>query len=119
MEHSNNYLHGKHNYLHTPRTLRKNEAIFGSQVERSRPQSNSKLFYRLEIVEGGVVPMKKLAKKLKNSGVDTSSYQILRRRREAGTEEAVYHTNELTDFLKRASFFIAIDSVGKNFAETK
>ena len=32
--------------------------------------------YRLEIVEGGAVPMKKLAKKLKDSGVDTSSIDL-------------------------------------------
>jgi predicted CopG family antitoxin len=31
---------------------------------------------RLEIVEGGVVPMKKLAKKLKDSGFDTSSIDL-------------------------------------------
>ncbi|HKM60755.1 MAG TPA: hypothetical protein VJY36_07790 [Candidatus Bathyarchaeia archaeon] len=31
---------------------------------------------RLEIVECGVVPMKKLAKKLKDSGVDTSSIDL-------------------------------------------
>ncbi len=34
-------------------------------------------------------------------------------------EEVVYDRNELIDFLKRASLFIAIDSVRKNFAETK
>ncbi|MGD0994632.1 MAG: hypothetical protein ABR909_03795 [Candidatus Bathyarchaeia archaeon] len=32
--------------------------------------------YRLEIVEGGVVPMKRLTKKLKDSGVDTSSIDL-------------------------------------------
>ncbi len=32
--------------------------------------------YRLEIAEGGVVPMKNLAKKLKDSGVDTSSIDL-------------------------------------------
>ena len=31
---------------------------------------------RLEIVEGGVVPMKKLAKKLKDSGVDISRIDL-------------------------------------------
>ena len=31
---------------------------------------------RLEIVEGGVVPMRKLAKKLKDSGVDVSSIDL-------------------------------------------
>ena len=31
---------------------------------------------RLKIVEGGVVPMKKLAEKLKDSGVDTSSIDL-------------------------------------------
>lgn len=31
---------------------------------------------RLEIVEGGVVPMRKLAKKLKDSGVDISSIDL-------------------------------------------
>jgi hypothetical protein len=31
---------------------------------------------RLEIVEGGVMPMKKLAKKLKDSGVDTSKIDL-------------------------------------------
>lgn len=31
---------------------------------------------RLDIVEGGVVPMKKLAQKLQNSGVDISSIDL-------------------------------------------
>ena len=31
---------------------------------------------RLEIVEGGVMPMKKLAKKLKDSGIDTSKIDL-------------------------------------------
>jgi len=31
---------------------------------------------RLEIVEGGMVPMKKLAKKLKESGIDISSIDL-------------------------------------------
>ncbi len=31
---------------------------------------------RLEIIEGGVVPMKKLAKKMKDSGVDVSSIDL-------------------------------------------
>ena len=31
---------------------------------------------RLDIVEGGVVPMKKLAKKLQDSGVDVSSIDL-------------------------------------------
>jgi hypothetical protein len=31
---------------------------------------------RLEIVEGGVVPMRKLAKKLKDTGVDVSSIDL-------------------------------------------
>ncbi len=53
--------------------MKKHSEVKWSEIVR---KSLTNYVERLEIVEGGVMPMKKLAKKLKDSGADTSKIDL-------------------------------------------
>ncbi len=90
--------------------MKRHSEVKWSEVVR---KALSEYVDRLELVEGGVVPMKTLAKRMKEKGVDVSKIDLEKaikyyeEGRKARTEEIVYDTSQLIEFSKKGKFNLA------------